>query len=119
MADLAWRSGAQSDLDGIRQDNPRLAGQIALAVLDLVADPERGQPLERLDAIGDLADCRKLYVDLPPGERPAGPPRFRVVYRIDDSGAVQVVSIGPRADLLAYRRALVRLGRGIGRGGRR
>jgi hypothetical protein len=75
--------------------------------------------LEYLPHIGDLSDCRKLYVDVPPDERPPGPKRYRIVYRLVrescEPSHVEIIAVGVRADEEAYRRALVRLGRPPGR----
>jgi hypothetical protein len=115
--ELEWKQGAQQDIAGIKDRDVR--DEIAMAVLDIVEDPWLGEGLEYLPPVGDLSDCRKLYVDVPPDQRPPGPPRYRIVYRLlPDEHAprkVQIIAIGPRADEIAYRRALARLNRPIGR----
>lgn len=93
--------------------------EIAYALLDLVENPLRGDHLAYLASVGDLSDCRKLYVDVDPSRRPPGPPRYRIVYRLlpdeRSPASIEIVCIGPRADELAYRRALVRLERPFGK----
>lgn len=95
--------------------------EVSLGVLEIVDDPSIGERLRYMRGIGDLSDCRKLYVDVPPDQRPPGPKRYRIVYRIlpDESRprTVEMISIGLRADLGAYRRAVVRLNRPPGRRG--
>ena len=61
---------------------------------------------------GNLDDCRKVYFDVRTEIRPPG---IRIVLRLlpDESAPeqVQIVSIGPRSNLEAYRRAAARLDR--------
>jgi hypothetical protein len=115
--ELEWRTGVQEDIASI--EDPDVRDELGLAVLDILDDPFIGQELEFLRHIGDLSDCRKLYVDVEPARRPPGPPRFRIVYRlVPDERApqkVEIVAVGQRADELAYRRALARLNRPFGR----
>jgi hypothetical protein len=117
VVELDWRTGAQDDIRGIEDQAVRT--ELAIAVIDVALDPFIGEELEYLLHVGDLSDCRKLYVDVPPDQRPPGPPRYRIVYRMlpdeDAPAKVQIVSIGPRADEIAYKRALARLNRPIGK----
>lgn len=52
----------------------------------------------RLNEVGHEA----VYVDVPPDQRPPGPPRYRIVYRLlpgeEDPRKVQIVAVGPRAE---------------------
>jgi hypothetical protein len=80
---------------------------------DLRADPLRHSlPLDYDSRIGNLGDCRKVYFDESSATRPAG---YRIVLRLlpdeDSPRQIQIVSIGPRANLDAYRRAAARLDR--------
>jgi hypothetical protein len=80
----------------------------------LRADPlGRSLPLDYDSRIGNLGDCRKVYFDESEATRPPG---YRLVLRLlpdeRQPRSIQVVSIGPRANLDAYRRAAARLGRG-------
>lgn len=115
--ELDWRGSAQSDLTAM--EDQAVQDEVSLGVLEIVDDPFIGVDLRYMPGIGDLSDCRKLYVDVPPDQRPPGPKRYRIVYRIlpDESRPekVEMISIGLRADLVAYRRALVRLNRAPGR----
>jgi hypothetical protein len=115
--ELDWKQGAQQDIAAIKDQT--VQDELALAVLDIVEDPFIGEELEHPPHIGDLSDCRKLYVDVLPDQRPPGPPRYRVVHRLlpeeEDPRKVQIVAVGLRADEIAYRRALARLNRPIGR----
>jgi hypothetical protein len=115
--DLTWRRGAQDDVRRI--DDAAVREEVALAILDIADDPSIGEELRYLHWVGDLSDCRKLYVDVPPDERPPGPKRYRIVYRLVrescEPSHVEIIAVGVRADEEAYRRALVRLGRPPGR----
>jgi mRNA interferase RelE/StbE len=117
VVELDWRGSAQSDLGSIEDE--AIQDEIAVALLDIVEDPFLGDELRYIPGVGDLSDCRKLYVDVPPDRRPPGPKRYRIVYRMlpDETRPqkVEVISIGVRADLVAYRRAVVRLNRPPGR----
>jgi hypothetical protein len=91
-------------------------------VVRLVEGSIQGEPLH-----GRLSDCLKFKFDLPASQRGLYPasetdpaPRWRVVYRIFDmelrSGRSQerldVLSVGRRGELAAYRMAAKRLRRG-------
>ncbi len=109
---LAWRVGAQEDVKGIVDDAVRDAA--VDAVLDISEDPFVGAELEHFGHVRDLSDCRKLYVDFGPADRPVGPRRYRFIYRLPNEAqpsTVEIVAFGPRADMTAYRRAIVRLDR--------
>jgi hypothetical protein len=109
---LSWYSSAPSDLQALDDDvqNAAIRG-----LVDLLGDPFIGEELRYLRGLGDLSACRKLYIDVPPDKRVPGPSRYRIVYRLlpnsDQPTTVQIISLGPRADEIAYRRAVARLGR--------
>jgi len=93
---------------------PALLRAVRRLLPHLRADPLRGsQPLDYDPRIGNLGDCRKVYFDESEATRPAG---YRIVLRLlpseSDPQRIQIVSIGPRANLEAYRRAAARLQRG-------
>lgn len=77
----------------------------------LKTNPTLGQPLKSLPETADLSDCRKIYFDKNPQRRPG----YRIVYRLrpseSDPEEADIVVIGPRANLRAYREAGKRLGR--------
>ena len=76
----------------------------------LKTNPRLGLRLHDHPATGDFSDCRKIYFD----ER-AGPPRWRIVYRLSPNEStprsVEIISIGRRAHATAYVLAARRLGR--------
>lgn len=59
-----------------------------------------------------LGDCRKVYFDESETIRPAG---YRIVLRLlpdeEETRQIQIISIGPRANLDVYRQAAARLER--------
>lgn len=78
----------------------------------LYVDPRIGDPMRERFNLAVLRDCRKVAFDQPNWK---GKPRYRFVFRNEpDDGAVArttVLSIGPREDLAAYKRAATRRGR--------
>lgn len=112
VASLSWYSSAPFDLQALDDEVKDAAIQ---GLVDLLANPLIGEELRYVHGLGDLAACRKLYIDVPTDKRNPGPPRYRIVYRLlpnsDQPTTVQVISLGPRADEIAYRRAVARLGR--------
>jgi hypothetical protein len=99
------------DIPALADDDVRLA---ALRVVrQLYSDPRIGDPLRERYTLRVLAGCRKVLFDKDGWD---GRPRFRLVFRNEpQNGAVArvtVLSIGPRADLAAYRAAARRLGAG-------
>lgn len=79
----------------------------------LRSDPLRNSlSLDYDPRIGNLGDCRKVYFDENEMIRPAG---YRIVLRLlpdeVEPRHIQIVSIGPRANLDVYRRAAARLER--------
>jgi len=101
--------GFQQDIDAL----PDLATKkMALDMLVLIRDGKiAGVKLDSRVGTGDLDDCRKLYFD-PDG---SGKPRYRLVYRYTPDEihavAIEAVAVGRRANLDAYQRAIVNLGR--------
>lgn len=86
--------------------------QAAAEILrELYFDPRIGEPMRERFNLKVLADCRKVPFD-EPGHK--GKARYRFVFRNEpEDGAVArttVLSIGPREDLAAYRRAAERRG---------
>lgn len=106
---LSALPGFQGDIDAL----PDLATRkMALDMLVLIRDGKvRGQPLDARIGTGNLGDCCKPYFD-PDG---SGKPRFRLVYRYTPNEitavALEAVAVGRRANLDAYPRAVVNLGR--------
>lgn len=78
-------------------------------IVDLKAGRLQGRPL-RDQGGRDLSGCRKLYVGANPALRK---PSHRIVYRLlpDEAhpSTLEVIAVGPRADLAAYRDAALRL----------
>lgn len=101
--------GFQNDMDAL----PDLATKkMALDMLVLIREGKiSGVKLDSRVSIGDLSDCYKLYFD-PDG---SGKPRYRLVYRYTPDElhavAIEVVAVGSRSNLDAYRRAITNLGR--------
>ncbi len=99
--------------DDLASLTPALLRAIRALLPGLRDDPlARSLPLDYDSRIGNLGDCRKVYFDESPTMRPAG---CRIVLRLlpDEEAPtqLQIVSIGPRANLEAYRRAVARLER--------
>lgn len=98
------REDLQADFDALPTDDVRR--EAAKMMLRLKRRPHMGQPLSVDARVGDLSDCRKVYFD---------EARHRVVYRLlpDEQAPteVEILAVGPRADLEAYKAAARRLGR--------
>jgi hypothetical protein len=97
------------DIPDLPDDDVRLAAvQIVRA---LYSEPRIGDPMRERYNLRVLAGCRKVLFDKDGWE---GKPRFRLVFRNEPGNEavdrVTVLSIGPRADLAAYRVAAGRLG---------
>ncbi len=110
MLPVVARPEVADDLAGL---SPALLRAIRRLLPALRADPlARSLPLDYDSRTGNLGDCRKVYFDESAEIRPAG---YRIVLRLlpdeDAPSQLQVVSIGPRANLEAYRRAAARLER--------
>lgn len=85
-------------LDDLRRVGPSVAPRILKKIQPLETDPEVGDPLG-----GDLTGYRKLVV----GNR-----QWRVVYRVDDQGAIIICEIwaaGARSDYKVYSEAIARV----------
>jgi mRNA interferase RelE/StbE len=96
------------DIRAIRRQNEKLAIVVLGKLADLRAGRVEGQPLQDLPGTGDLSDCRKIYVGLT-----AMMPSHRIVYRVKDNGAVEVIEVvvvGEREALAVYLEAIRRLG---------
>jgi hypothetical protein len=81
-------------------------------IRSIARQEQEGRPLEKRVSPGDLWDCRKIYFD----EQPEAPqPDWRIVFRFrprdDHRIQLQLIAIGPRKDLEAYRTAVRRLNR--------
>lgn len=121
------RTALEHDLADILQPLPQPAQPVLesiakAVVVRLVAGSIQGEPLQ-----GNLSDCLKFKFDLPAVQRSLYPasetdpvPRWRVVYRIltaelrggRTEERLDVLSIGRRGELSAYRTAAKRLRRG-------
>jgi hypothetical protein len=109
------------------EDIPRLSDDVKRAAAevlrDLHFDPYLGDSLTPALRL-DLGDCRKVCFDAPDEKgRERANKRYRLVYRNEPSdgsvAVVAIIAIGKKDNLQAYRRAAVRLGRGLSRRGRR
>ena len=99
--------------DDLASLSPALLRAVRALLPALRTEPLRQSlPLDYDSRIGNLGDCRKVYFDESAAIRPAG---YRIVLRLlpdeEHPERIQIVSIGPRANLEAYRRAAARLER--------
>lgn len=95
MADIVFTDAA---IDDLRRVGPSVAPTILKKILILEDNPRAGQPLAQ-----ELATYRKLVI---------GRNTWRVVYRVDNSGAVEVCEIwaaGARSDGEVYAEAASRV----------
>jgi len=102
-----WEN-AQEDIAALPDRRLQLA---ALRIaLDLRENPWQGKPLRNRLGIGELSACRRIAFDYP---HRRGKPRYRLVYRNDPEDAsiavVQVIAVGLRERLEAYRATAERL----------
>jgi hypothetical protein len=79
---------------------------------DLARGRIRGKALASHPEIGDLSDCFKLYFDV----RKDMNPRYRLVYRILNSGeieglSIEAIAVGRRQAFEVYKVAIERIGR--------
>jgi hypothetical protein len=99
------------DLPALAEIEPGAVRVVAELVATLYSDPRVGQEMRARMRMEVLEHCRKVPFDVPGYQ---GKPRFRLVYRNDPSdgsiAVVSVLSVGPRADLTAYRDAAARAG---------
>lgn len=98
------------DIPALKQVHADLAREVVKLVQKLQTDPWIGVEMRDRPRMEILSDCRKIPFDLP-GHK--GKPRFRLVYRNDPNdgsiAVVQVLSVGPRSELDAYRQAVTRV----------
>lgn len=98
------------DLRRIR--SARLLKELLALMRRLRDEPYLGRPLQYRRGVGNLSDCRRLYVTSGAGRAND----YRIVYQLvpdeENPREVWVISVGPRADAEAYRDAVARLGRG-------
>lgn len=105
------RAAPQVTGDLRRIKSGRLLKKLLALMRRLGDEPFLGRPLQYRRGVGNLSDCRRLYVTSGAGR----PNDYRIVYQLVPSEEapreVWVVSVGPRADAKAYRDAVKRLGR--------
>lgn len=104
-----------ADLAVLRAINARLVDAALTALEDLAFGRQVGKLLGERQVTGDLTGLSRLRFDLPDQH----PLRFRIVYRVLDSGGtgdgtgelpvIEVLAIGERADHVVYRDTLARL----------
>jgi hypothetical protein len=103
------REVRDEDIPALPDDDVRLAA--AQVVRNLYSEPRIGEAMRERYNLRILAGCRKVLFDKDGWD---GKPRFRLVFRNEPGDEavdrVTVLSIGPRADLAAYRAAAGRLG---------
>ena len=113
---LRWHDDVPAHLRSIRE----LFGQAAFTevrevITALPCDPLRGDWLTDQANAGDLSTCRKVKFgpDEITSDRANLGPALRLVYRLlpsnTDARQVEVLSVGPRRDLVAYAVAAARL----------
>lgn len=104
---VVWEA-AQNDIAKLPERELQLAA--LRTALELRKNPWAGEPLRNRLGIGDLSRCRRVPFDRP---NRRGKQRYRLVYFNDpDDGSiaiVQVVAIGLREQLAAYKAAAERL----------
>ena len=80
-------------------------------LMQLRDKPFLGQPLFNHPVLGDLSDCRKIFLD----ETHDADPRWRIIYRLLPSEqnpvTADVIIIGPREDDAVYHEVMARLER--------
>lgn len=112
---LRWHDDVPADLRKVRELFGQAAFDVREVITALPGDPLLGEWLTDHADTGDLSACRK--VRLGPDEiTPEGTnlgPALRLVYRLlpsnTDARQVEVLSVGPRRDLIAYAVAAARL----------
>ena len=113
---LRWHDEVVTDLRRVREQYGEAAfAQARQVIASLPGDPLLGNWLTDQAATGDLSTCRKVKLgpdELAPNGTNLGP-ALRLVYRLlpsnTDPQQVEVLSIGPRRDLIAYAVAAARL----------
>jgi hypothetical protein len=101
---VTFHAQAREDLRNLGSHALKL--EAAKFLLELERAPLFGEKLGNHAETGDLSDCRKIYFDKA---------RHRIVYRVlpneKKPETVEVIVIGPRAELEVYTEAIRRLGR--------
>jgi hypothetical protein len=98
---------ARNDIDSLPTTALRFAA--VEAILSVQQNPWSGAELRARARIGDLSGLRRVAFDTADWTEE---PRYRVVYREPDEGAVEVVAViavGLRERLAAYKEAAARL----------
>ena len=94
---------ARTDLDAL---DKALVAEAFAFMAKLRDAPRLGKELAEHPEVGDLSQCRKIYFD---------EARHRIIYRLTPNEkaptAVEIIAIGPRADLKVYWDAISRVGR--------
>jgi hypothetical protein len=82
-------------------------------VVRLKNEPFLGRRLQQHRSLGDLSDCRKIYLD----EAHDIDPRWRIIYRLlpdeQNPEVAEVIIVGPRDRDAVYLAAMTRLQRPI------
>jgi len=107
--DIIYADGFLGDIQSLPSDLQNVA---FFLMDDLARGRIRGKALEAHREIGDLSDCFKLYFDV----RKDMNPRYRLVYRILNSGeiegiSIEAIAVGRRQAFEVYKVAIERLGR--------
>jgi hypothetical protein len=80
-------------------------------IVQLRNEPFLGRPLREHPLLGNLSDCRKIFLD----EHHDADPRWRIIYRLlpntENPDIAEVIIIGPRDKGVVYTDAAERLGR--------
>ena len=113
---LRWHDDVPADLRRVRERFGEEAfAQARQVIASLPGDPLLGDWLTDQPTTGDLSTCRKVKLgpdEITPDGTNLGP-SLRLVYRLlpsnTDVQQVEVLSIGPRRDLIAYAVASARL----------
>lgn len=113
---LRWHDEVVTDLRAVREHfGDEAFAQVRQVIASLPGDPLLGDWLTDHAATGDLSTCRKVKLgpdEITPDGTNLGP-ALRLVYRLLPSNTearqVEVLSIAPRRDLIAYAVAAARL----------
>jgi hypothetical protein len=104
VIEVKARLEVSQDMRNLGSNELRLEAAKYLLILETT--PLYGVKLEKHAEVGDLSDCRKIYFDKA---------RHRIVYRVlpdeQQPDEVDVMAIGPRAELEVYTEAIRRMGR--------
>jgi hypothetical protein len=113
---LRWHDDVPTDLRKVREVHGQAAfAEVREVITTLPGDPLLGDWLTDHPGTGDLSTCRKVKLgpdEITPDGTNLGP-SLRLVYRLlpsnTDAQQVEVLSIAPRRDLIAYAVAAARL----------